>query len=143
MDSKGDHEKDDLRTNIEAPPTSDEFYCARCERDILIAARDEHLDWHLAQDLQLEEETNASNSSTQQNHNSQSIPPLPYQTDKNDEEQVPNYAPPNYAPPATSSNGSRTMATRPHTNQVIEAAKLRAKDEVCSVHLAVQSTNTN
>ena len=39
----------------------------------------------------------------------------------------PAFAPPAYAPPANSSSGARR---RPHTNAVIEAGHLRARDEV-------------
>jgi len=39
----------------------------------------------------------------------------------------PDYAPPSYPPPA---NGASRAATRSHTNAVVEAAKIRAVDEV-------------
>lgn len=43
--------------------------------------------------------------------------------------QAPAYAPPSYAPPSHPPP-TKAVAHRPHTNQVIEAARLRAKDEV-------------
>lgn len=50
-------------------------------------------------------------------------------TDKNPSgKDVPAYAPPAYPPPSQSTS---TVRYRPHTNQVIEAAHVRAKDEVC------------
>lgn len=42
----------------------------------------------------------------------------------------PTYAPPSYAPPSQSS--TRALH-RPHTNKVIEAARIRARDEVTSI----------
>lgn len=45
---------------------------------------------------------------------------------KCDQELPPSYAPPSYAPPSRS-----VQRRRPHTNPVIEAANIRARDEVC------------
>lgn len=42
----------------------------------------------------------------------------------------PVFDPPPYAPPAGSSSSS-VVRRRPHTNAVIEAGNVRARDEVC------------
>lgn len=48
---------------------------------------------------------------------------------KNAQSQAPAYSPPPYAPPANI-NGSGGPRRRPHTNPVIEAGHVRARDEV-------------
>jgi hypothetical protein len=42
------------------------------------------------------------------------------------------YDPPPYAPPK---NTARAVQRRPHTNAVVEAGHVRARDEVCFVYL--------
>lgn len=115
---------------LKGPPAPDSdqktFVCQRCEQTIPLFSRDEHDDWHFAKDL--EEEQDGSST--------QGPPPqLSSPTSKKDavngahkDDQPPQYAPPAHPPPRN--GASRTMSRRPHTNQVIEVARLRARDEV-------------
>ncbi len=54
-------------------------------------------------------------------------------SEKNATANPPAYAPPGYAPPSSAppARGTSRAQARHHTNQVIEAGKLRARDEVC------------
>ena len=86
-------------------PTEDANFCARCDRTIPSDEKDQHEDWHFAKDLQAQETA---------------------EPQAND--QPPQFAPPPYPPPNNAAN--RAVAIRHHTNQVTEAAKVRARDEV-------------
>lgn len=54
-------------------------------------------------------------------------PSMPKPVDKPDDSTQPAYSPPPYAPPTNNVNAQRR---RPHTNPVIEAGNVRARDEV-------------
>ena len=97
----------------------DEYTCDRCDVTVSWNEKEEHDDWHLANDLQAQEEQetpgtvqpmvsakNGTNGSTEE------------------DARPPSYAPPSQPPPAS----SRAAAYR-HTNQVIEAATVRARTE--------------
>lgn len=112
--------------------TSDEYFCSRCDQNIRAEPKEQHEDWHLAQDLQAQEQDGATVSAAHP-------PPRAQQLDlkqapstgdkKGSQNQQPEFAPPSYPPPKHAVN-NRPAAARPHTNQVIEAARVRARDEV-------------
>ena len=120
----------------------DQFVCSRCEQPIPLLEKAEHNDWHFAQDIQSQDQDDGGAAA------SASVNPLApqmhtqkidtKQDDASDSHPPPAYAPPSYPPPtslATASkssakNPSNSLATRRHTNKVIEAAELRARDEV-------------
>lgn len=103
----------------------DQDICSRCNQAVTIHEKEQHADWHLATDLQSEETSGESTL-----HISQKQPQRAegkQQQSDGDSDQPPSYAPPAYPPPTSRAGGT---VSRPHTNQVIEAAELRAKDEV-------------
>ena len=128
---RGSVEQIKLSKNTDLAPKDssqvvDHYLCSRCDQKLPWHEKDEHEDWHFAKDLEANDEDGTTTSQrpapTAPQPQAQS---LKHGTDsKND--QPHNYAPPSYPPP----NASRTTAIRPHTNQVIEAAKVRARDEV-------------
>lgn len=146
MDSKqsfGDNEKlkgsdgTDLALNG-SQQTVDWHYCSRCDQTIQLNEKDEHEDWHFAKDLQAQEPAGAVAP-----ENPVQPTPLPQRSDvkqagDSNRDQPPEHAPPSYAPPSYAppshpppSNGaSRATVSHQHTNPVIEAAKIRARDEV-------------
>ena len=114
---------------LKAPLTPDQktFVCPVCEQKIPLLSRDEHEDWHFAKDLQEQDGTSTQAAPAQ-------ISSLPQKKDlaangHHTEDQPPQYAPPAHPPPRSGANNGATR-NRPHTNQVIEVARLRARDEV-------------
>lgn len=123
--------------------------------------KDQHEDWHFAKDLQDQEQNGAvasvppaqaaprapprSQQDLKQGSDSEVYQPPDYappshpppRAQQQDLKQVgdskgnqpPNHAPPSYPPPQ---DGASRATARHHTNQVIEAAKIRARDEVNS-----------
>ena len=110
----------------------DQYFCPRCEQSMHFNEKDEHDDWHFAKDLETQDQDGAAPSQPPaQAPQSQQLKPQPASDSKS--EQPPGYAPPSYPPPShppPANGASRTRAIRHHTNQVIEAAKVRARDEV-------------
>lgn len=108
----------------------DKHTCPRCNQSIASHEQDEHNDWHFATDLQ---SSSSSGGNVAQMPPSQSAPEKkPQQSDikqdvGGDGDQLPAYAPPSYPPPTSRASGT---VSRRHTNKVIEAAELRARDEV-------------
>lgn len=90
--------------------------------------KDEHEDWHFAKDLQAQEQDGAAAPAPPAQAPAQTQPLNPQPAGDSKFEQPPGYAPPSYPPPTNGASRERTI--RHHTNQVIEAAKIRAKDEV-------------
>lgn len=111
----------------------DHYLCKQCEQKVPSHEKEEHEDWHLAMDLQSQEENGSGSGSVAQNHPPQpsiQTKPPPQDTKQNgggNGHQPPAYAPPSQPPPAS---GASRSNIRHHTNKVIEAAALRAKDEV-------------
>lgn len=117
MDQKGSHgsdAEDKGRNSMTSQQRSDQYVCTRCEQSMPLDEKDQHQDWHFAKDLQ-EQETRSDSSP---NNN----PVLPA---SQADDEPPAFSPPSYPPP----NGVSRAANN-YTNQVIEAAKLRARDEV-------------
>jgi hypothetical protein len=106
--------------------TSDQYFCSRCEQTIHSDEKDQHEDWHFAKDLQAQDDAIASERPAQAAPQPQRLDLKQAGDSKSD--QPPDYPPPSYPPPRNVAGG--VMAIRRHTNQVIEAAKVRARDEV-------------
>lgn len=109
-------------------PLTDQYFCSRCDQTIHSGSKDEHEDWHFAMDLQAEDQDRALASE-------RPAPAAPQaqrldltQAGDSKSDQPSEYAPPSYPPPRN--GASRATAIHRHTNQVIEAAKVRARDEV-------------
>jgi len=117
----------DLALNA-SQQTSDQYFCSRCDLTIHSDDKDQHEDWHFAKDLQAQEQDGAIASERP----AQATPQVQRldlkQAGDRKSDQPPDYAPPSYPPPKN--GASRATAIRHHTNQVIEAAKVRARDEV-------------
>jgi hypothetical protein len=124
--------------------TSEEYMCPRCEKSMSFNEKEEHDDWHFAKDLESQEgngvatpqpppQIYAPPPTAPPSHDVKSQPASDSKTG-----QPPGYAPPSYAPPShppPAAGASRAKAIRHHTNQVIEAAKVRARDEVCCIQI--------
>ncbi|KIW10745.1 hypothetical protein PV08_10044 [Exophiala spinifera] len=103
-----------------------QYVCGQCNETIESDRRDEHEDWHFAKKLEAEEQVEHPRLSQSQNDSN---------TRKSDHkqrvagtrDQPPSYAPPSYSPPHSTARA--TASIRQHTNQVIEAAQIRARDE--------------
>lgn len=116
----------------------DWHYCPRCDQTIQLDEKDEHEDWHFAKDLQAQEPAGsiAPERPVQASHQAQRLDIKQAGDGKSDqppEHPPPSYAPPSYAPPShppPSNGASRATASHHHTNPVIEAATVRARDEV-------------
>lgn len=96
---------------------ADEYQCEKCNAIINFREKTEHQDWHLAQDLQSQEDEGVS----------QTAPPPPSAPTSNATGivgETPKFTAPSGPPPRT----SRAAASN-HTNQVIKAAEIRARDE--------------
>ena len=109
-------------------PVSKEYFCSRCEKTMASYEKSEHDDWHFAKDLQDQEQGGSVAPETPAQVPPQVKPPDPKQASDSNNFQPPAYAPPSHPPPT--SGASRERAIRHHTNPVIEAAKVRARDEV-------------
>lgn len=110
-------------THDASQQSSDQYVCERCDKTMHSQEKDQHDDWHFAKDLQ-EQETSEQHGSTGSNLDNPVGPNVgPQATD-----QPPSYLPPPY-PPAKDVP-RRAAAVRAHTNQVIMAAEIRARDEV-------------
>jgi Ubiquitin-Binding Zinc Finger len=92
------------------PTGDDQFFCSRCEKSLPSNEKGGHEDWHLALNLQAQEQAGAGAS------------------ERPAGDQPPGYAPLSYSQSAYST--TRAMTSHHHTNQVIEAARVRARDEV-------------
>jgi Ubiquitin-Binding Zinc Finger len=142
MDLKQSYRSDDLKeggNGIDAAldtslQTSDEFFCSRCDQNMPSIGKGEHEDWHFAKDLQAQEQDGADVSQSPPQPPSHP-PPHAQQRDLKQNDNRGSQGPPEYAPPSQPpprDGASRAIAIRHHTNQVIEAAKVRARDEVRS-----------
>lgn len=124
MDSKQPVAGLDVKSN----DVKEEQTCDRCHKSIPLDEMEEHQDFHFASDLQSQEENNSPRPPPVAQAVSQfqaldlSGKPAPP-----GDGQPPQYAPPSYPPPVNSVNGSSQI--RPHTNAVIEAGRVRARDE--------------
>ena len=109
----------------------DQYFCVQCYQSIDSDRRDEHEDWHFAKDLEAEDQAGHM-VATRQSQIGPNVPQLDFKQGvegKNGQpSEPPNYAPPAYPPPKSLPH--LAGPTRHHTNQVIEAAKIRARDEV-------------
>ena len=114
--------------------TADQYLCAQCEQSIPWDEKTEHEDWHFAKDLQEQDGPVVSQPPTHNASQPQSKagpqPPdyAPPPGPPPQQAQQASYAPPSHPPPQQGQ--SRAKAIYNHTNQVIEAAKVRARDEV-------------
>ena len=126
--SYGGNEKKQSRNSMNLPQTSDQYFCSRCHQPVQLDDKDQHDDWHFAKDLQADEQdgTVASERPAQAAPQAQQLDLKQAGDSKSD--QPPDYAPPSYSTPKNGAN--RAMAIHHHTNRVIEAAKVRARDEV-------------
>jgi hypothetical protein len=107
----------------------DQEACPRCHQVVLSSKKAEHDDWHLATDLQAGEPS-GDHTTAPVAKQSTRFDAKSHQPDIKTIPVPPDYAPPSYPPPT----GRR--ASRPahaHSNKVIEAAALRAKDEVNNI----------
>lgn len=106
--------------------TAGQYLCTRCNQALTQDEQAEHEDWHLAVDLQAQEREGPGVHQPPI-QSSQPAKASDYQrADDKKETGLPSYAPPSYPPPA--GGASRAKAAH-HTNQVIEAAKIRERDE--------------
>ncbi len=133
--SRGSIEQTKGRNSNASQQTSDQYFCSRCDQTIDSDEKDEHEDWHFAKDLQAQEQDGAIASGRPAQAAPQAQRQDLKQAGDSKSYQPPDYAPPSYPPPKN--GASRATAIRRHTNQVIEAAKVRARDEV---HFAVTLT---
>ncbi len=108
--------------------TSGQYFCAPCDQTMHLDEKDQHEDWHFAKDLQAREQdgTIALERPAQAAPHMQRLDLKRAGDSKSN--QPPEFAPPSYPPPKN--GASKATAVRRHTNQVIEAAKVRARDEV-------------
>lgn len=120
-----------------APDPDLTFTCDRCNDTIPSSSVEEHQDWHFAQDLQAQEqdgpvEPPPAADARQPTGSLEKAGGDNLKTP--DPSQPPEYAPPPHPPPprnrTSRSTSTSTSVLRHHTNQVIEAAKIRARDEV-------------
>ena len=133
---------------------SDLYFCSRCDQKLKWHEKEEHEDWHFAKDLQSQEQDGAGASARPTQAVPQPQRPISKQAADSKDTQPPDYAPPSYPPPPAApqpadsnntqpsnyappsypppTNGASRAAARHHTNQVIEAGKVRARDEVRS-----------
>ena len=117
---------------------ADQYVCDQCHESIEMDQRDEHTDWHFAKSLDEQETGGSAATSHSQAVPSYKQPDIKQSRDqKND--QPPTYAPPSHPPPKI--GPSMAAPIRAHTNQVIEAAKVRARDEVRLFRLALEDMN--
>lgn len=101
--------------------------CPRCDKPVPLDEMDEHQDWHFATDLQEQDGSNAANTAQVAQATSK-VAQMNLKTGDNDQSpQSSQYAPPSHPPPANGINGGAVH--RPHSNQVIEAGRVRARDE--------------
>ncbi|KIW90056.1 uncharacterized protein Z519_09487 [Cladophialophora bantiana CBS 173.52] len=107
--------------------TADRYFCSRCDQTNASDSKDEHEDWHLAKDLQEQEQCGAIAAASTVHTSVHASQLNVKQTGDGKRDQPPAYAPPSYPPPRNAA--SRTRSIRRHTNQVIEAGKVRARDE--------------
>ncbi|RMZ87429.1 hypothetical protein DV736_g5356, partial [Chaetothyriales sp. CBS 134916] len=116
----------------------DLFICPRCEKSLPSLDKVEHEDWHLALDLQAQEEHGSAGSTyaappttTQHQQSAYSQTQISQQNAQENahmsahknaqKDNHPLYAPPSHPPPSAT--------VRWHTNPVIEAGRVRARDE--------------
>lgn len=104
-------------TDTKASHVPDEYYCDRCNVTTGYHEMSEHQDWHLAQDLQSQEDEGVSSTAP---------PPAaaPTSNAKAIVGEVPSFTAPSGPLPKT----SRAAASK-HMNQVTKAAETRARDE--------------
>lgn len=119
---------------VSAPPDPDlTFTCDRCNKSVPSSSIEEHQDWHFAQDLQAQEQDGPVAPPPATDARQPSLGKAGGDTLKTpDPSEPPQYAPPSHPPPSRNrtSTSTSTSVVRHHTNQVIEAAKIRARDEV-------------
>lgn len=103
-----------------------QYVCPRCNQSFAQDQQTEHEDWHLATDLQAQEEGAPVSQPPMKSNNPFAKSSDHQHAGDKKASQVPSYAPPSYPPPA---NGASRVKAARHTNQVIEAAKVRELDE--------------
>lgn len=129
MESKErSNDVDQKNTRSGTKNEADQYFCVQCYQTIDSDRRAEHEDWHFAKDLEAEEQAGHTATPSQSLNGSHIPTPDPKQSANGKSGQPPSYAPPSYPPPKTAPRAAGP--TRHHTNQVIEAAKIRARDEV-------------
>lgn len=96
----GKRDDDDVEEQL-----SDSYFCTQCNTSMPLAEQTEHRDWHMAIDLQASEEAASNTNATSPSSNA---------------------VPPSYSSVAH----SNSVSTHYHTNPVINAANVRARDEV-------------
>lgn len=116
----------DVKSDKSRQP-SDQYSCPRCKVSIPSVHKHEHDDWHFATDLQ-EDDYGDPIVSASATHKGTHVPPQngKHASDSK-EDRPPSYAPP--PGPAPTTSAYRTTRTQHYTNQVIEAANVRARDE--------------
>jgi len=102
--------------------TTEHYICERCDKKVHIDEKTEHDDWHFA--LGLQEQEGGAVAPAPVNPKPQSPVSASKKAGANGKDQPPGYGNLSYQ---SSANGS---STHQHTNQVIEAARIRARDEV-------------
>ena len=135
MDSKQNRTNNQVKKGIDmtdlssngSTQISDQFLCSRCEQRIPSGEKDEHEDWHFAKDLQEQDHDSAGISPSAAQTSSHVQPRKAKQVSDSKNDPPPSYAPPSGPPPTNSAR--RATGTPRHTNQVIEAANIRARDE--------------
>ncbi|KAK5032520.1 hypothetical protein LTS07_003928 [Exophiala sideris] len=127
MDSKQNIYGIDQKNSLNgSQQLADQYVCDQCHESISTYQRDEHNDWHFAKSLDEQGIGEAAEATRPQVVPNVNQPDLRQTRDqKND--QPPTYAPPSHPPPRIVSSVAAPI--RAHTNQVIEAAKVRARDE--------------
>jgi hypothetical protein len=125
MDSKQSRNGAEQKNTLDAPP--DQYSCVQCYQLIDSDQKDEHEDWHFAKDLEAEDQA-GQKVAMKQSQIGSNVPQLSSKQDVAPDYPPPNYPPPTYPPPRSAPSVARPI--RHHTNQVIEAAKIRARDEV-------------
>jgi len=107
---------------------ADHFSCSQCGQSLHSSEKEEHEDWHFAKTLEAEDQASTIATARPAQATLKAQQTHLKQADTNQKSRPPDYAPPSGPPP---SNGTgRVVANHQHTNKVIEAARIRAKDEV-------------
>ena len=106
--------------------TSNKYLCLRCNLQLDWNEKREHEDWHFAKDLQDDEE--GWEAPTPQGKTPTGPPSQPSTLGALGSNQAV-YDPPSHPPPSYVSTSA--TAIHRHTNPVIDAASVRARDEVC------------
>ncbi|OAP65179.1 hypothetical protein AYL99_01151 [Fonsecaea erecta] len=128
--SFGQVKADSKGVGVVQQAAANEYFCKRCDQTMGFDLKDEHEDWHFARDLQEQEDgsTTAAPPTTQATAKPPPVDIKQAGTGDSHDHDPPGYAPPSYPPPGAAASRPATTTYR-HTNQVIEAGKVRARDE--------------